>query len=99
MCAGLAADRAGGNRGVNAEREPAVGNALDALSCLEHQDEICRLGANLKAETASGEGDEARIAPGAVFLPDGEDTFATARTDAETNLDNIRYDGNGEGAR
>jgi hypothetical protein len=56
---------------------------------LEHQDDVRRLRADLPADAAPGQGNEARVAPAAA-LAHRDDTLAPAATDHETGLDHAR---------
>ncbi len=87
------AQRSRDGRRLTAERELAVGNVHDGVVVGEDEHDVGRVGTDLPADAAAGQGDESGIAPAAVVEPHAQHAPAPPCTHDETAADNIRHDG------
>src|SRR6185436_1535066 len=86
---GLATYRTRGYRGVGAQCELAVGDALDALGGGEYQHDVGGLHADLPADVAARQRHHDGIGELAVGVPDHHRAAAASATDHRGNLDDV----------
>ena len=89
----MTANWTGSNRCVGTESQSAVFNAFDALASFEDQNNVCRLRADLPANTAASYCDEGRVAPGVVVLANDEDPLAATCAKSERGFHDVRDNG------
>src|SRR5690606_7216327 len=92
-CGALASHGTGGHRSVGAERHLTAHDALDALPRGKDQHDVARLNSCLEADAAAGEVHENWIAPRAVAVAHGQHALAAASAENQTDLDDLRDDG------